>query len=88
MFHKPTDIELASMTMFRYMPLWLIPILRRLPGRGMKRLTNFHAIARKTTSEILQREGQALQDGRPQGNDMLSHLCEWLAILVMQLHVE
>lgn len=81
MFHKPTNVEIASRAIFLYLPLWLIPIIRRLPGRGMKRLRTLQITARNITAEIVQREMQASENGGlSQGKDVLSNLGELLRV--------
>lgn len=80
MFHKPTNVEIVSRSIFLYLPLWLIPIIRRLPGRGMKRLKTLQTTARNITAEIIRREMQASENGLSQGKDVLSNLGELLRV--------
>jgi len=76
MFHKPTDMEIAIGSVFKFLPLWLIPVFLLLPQRGVKRLRIFKASATKVASSIVQRETHAHSKGLPLGNDIMSILGE------------
>lgn len=76
MFHKPTELELVIGTVFKYLPLWLIPVFHLLPTRGVKRLKIFKDTAMKVALSIVQRETHAQTMGLPLGNDIMSILGE------------
>ncbi|KAF8578114.1 PAH-inducible cytochrome P450 monooxygenase PC-PAH 1, partial [Ramaria rubella] len=71
----PTDAEIASGAVMRFIPIWVIPMLRLLPlGRGMQSLIDFQTETKKIASTIVDREIQALAGGLPLGKDVMSSL--------------
>ncbi|KAF8518692.1 cytochrome P450 [Hysterangium stoloniferum] len=73
-FHQPSDIGLAIVVLFGYLPAWVVSILLKVTMGAAKRVTEFRAVSNKITLDIVQREMASLEGGLPQGKDIMSSL--------------
>ncbi|KAF8507763.1 cytochrome P450 [Hysterangium stoloniferum] len=73
-FHQPSDIGLAIVVLFGYLPAWVVSILLKVTMGAAMRVTEFRAVSNKITLDIVQREMASLEGGLLQGKDIMSSL--------------
>jgi hypothetical protein len=73
-FSRPSDIALAARALFNHLPLFAYRLARRIPNNAMKRLVYYQWVARRIAQRLVAREQDAIHEGKPVANDMMSLL--------------
>ncbi|KAF8582153.1 cytochrome P450 [Ramaria rubella] len=73
-FYNRSDFSLAFEAIWGYVPLWLVPIIQKLPTRRLRRLNKYMQVSRGVAKSIVDQQIQSHAAGKEGGKDVMSIL--------------